>query len=213
MDQQMEVYIFYFDVIGVVKEYLRDPGVLDRLTAFQRGVRGHTLGLGAEWTYVVTLYDSIWARISANEMNPDLKVLELAATAMKQARAHGFNKYFGVCTSGMHQFSFADKVLIGGAQPTDITYQHIDSVSEPQLRAGAAEKWSARLAKAQQLPVGPFCVWVSEEVADQSDLEAYEQSGSSFRILAPTFDLLKTGPVGADWPFPASSRFTPIGPR
>src|SRR5690349_8294422 len=81
MDQQMEVYIFYFDVIGVVKEYLRDPGVLHRLTDFQRGVRGHPLGLGAEWTYVVTLYDNIWARISANEMHPDHKVLELAARA------------------------------------------------------------------------------------------------------------------------------------
>jgi len=210
MEETIEVYIFYFDVVGVVEAYAKDPGVLNRLSAFQRDVRHKTLGLGAPWTYVVTLYDNIWARINAQEMNADDKVMELAAVAMRAARQHGFKDYFGVCTRGMHSFSLADKTLIGGGDPTDITYQHIDSASEPQLRAGTAEKWSKKLAHASRLPVSDPCVWIGEEVADYETIESYSVAGSSYRVVGPTFDLQSALPGGTQWPFPGASRFTPI---
>lgn len=211
MDQELEVFIFYFDLIGVIEEYARDPTVLDRVSVFQRAVRNRPLGLGTPWSYVVTLYDNIWARINAEEMIADHKALDLAVTAMAEARNHGFDKYFGVCTRGKHAFSLVDKTLYGGGEAVDITYQHIDSASEPQLRAGAAEKASARLAKAQLLPVKSSCVWVSEEVADYDTLDAYAGAGSAFKVLAPTFELSTISESG--WPFPDKSRFTPIGPK
>jgi hypothetical protein len=211
MDQELEVFIFYFDLIGIVEMYLHDPTVLGRVESFHRAVRSHPLGLGGPWSYIVTLYDNVWARINAGEMIADTKTLQLASVAMKEAQRHGFDNYFGVCTRGTHAFSLSDKTLVSGAELVDLMSQHIDSASEPQLRAGAAEKSSARLSKAPSSPVPHSCVWISEEVADFETLESYIMAGDDFVLLGPTFDLAKL--PAARWPFGDKSRFTPIGPK
>lgn len=38
--QRISTFIFYFDLIGVVDDYVNDPTVIDRIVDWQRQVRG-----------------------------------------------------------------------------------------------------------------------------------------------------------------------------
>ncbi|HVV15993.1 MAG TPA: hypothetical protein VHH90_02220 [Polyangia bacterium] len=207
-----DVFIFYFDIVDFVDAVARDQEVLDRLLRFQRAVRGTPLGIGEPWTTVVTFADNVWARISSAELAPESKILDLAAAAMKSAREHGFASYFGVATKGPYTHWDEDKTLVGSvSEPTHILRQHIDSTSEPHIRAALAEKWSAKLKRKDRLPVPQPCVWIDEEI-DDADVLRVEVPDHGLVVLAETFDL-QACDVGTKWPYDGKGRFTPVGLR
>jgi hypothetical protein len=165
--QQTDCFIFYFDVIGVVDEYLKNPSVIQRIEAWQQAVRDE-FHFGAADTTCKTLFDNVWARITSQHPESEMySVLDFAGKTMRLAKQHGFQKYFGAITYGTHSYDIFGRTLVGGGDPTDILQQHIDTLSPAHIRAAFAEKWSGTLAKEKRHPL-LNSVWVSEEVLFQS---------------------------------------------
>jgi len=207
-------YVFYFDIVDVVEDFIKSPDVLERLAEFQRSVRQYPLGIGQMWSTVITLADNVWARINSNELIADQVILKLATRTMVLAYEHGFKKYYGVCTSGPHIYYDIDKSISLGLDPTHLLSQHIDTTSEPQIRAAISEKWSAKLSKEKRLPCDSPCVWVSEEVANYEKLRVASKA-CEFNIIGGTFNLndLPIDSGRKKWPFPNNSKFTAIVPN
>jgi hypothetical protein len=204
----IDVYVFYFDIIGFVDEYLaHDGSALKRLRSFHRRAR-RKFSFGREHSYVVTLFDNVWARVNADESGTPSLLLDFAAHVMRAAESEGFSKYFGAITRGEHTYDLNDRMLVGGQSFEDLQEQHIDATSEPHIRAALAEKWSAVL----DLP--KHCVWVSSEAVEPSLLSA--QAGfpdSAFEPFEGPFDVVASPlPNGRRWPF-ANSRFGAIRPK
>src|SRR4051812_29351164 len=107
LTEEIEVFIFYFDLIGVRRQFIADPdGTLSRVRAFQRDVRHSSFPFGGPHTTLKTLADNVWARINVNDgAIVDVRVLELVGATMRAAAANGFPKFFGVLTRGRHVFS------------------------------------------------------------------------------------------------------------
>jgi hypothetical protein len=208
---EIEACIFYFDVIGVTKAYLDDPSVLQRLQKFQREVRQTPFPVGIEYSTLITFYDNVWARVNAAEPAVDHLMLSLATDTMKIAEKHGFKNYLGACTKGKHTFDIIDKTLIGS--PADIRIQHLDTLSEPHMRAVMVEKWSKHWHKAKRDLCNRPCTWFGEEVINQETLNAYSTGQSlSYVVLGNTVDFSQRPLDKAAWPFSSSSRFTPVAP-
>jgi len=204
----VEVFVFYFDVLGFVDQYLSSPtSALNRLRAFQRAAR-EAFAFGREHSYVVTLYDNVWARFNVTELGTPSLLLDFAGHTMSAAQSHGFPHFFGAITRGIHDFDPNDRMLVGGESFEDLKEQHLDVTSEPHIRAAFAEKW----ARVNDLPKD--CVWVGADVADLEGLEA--QAGfpdSAFGPFGETFDLANLSlQNGSGWPFDAS-RFRAIRPK
>lgn len=204
----VDVYVFYFDVVGFADQFLEHGhAALERLRRFQR-ISRHAFEFGREHSYVVTLYDNVWARVNVAEPGLPSLLLDYAGQIMSSAESEGFPKYFGAITRGSHFYDPNDRMLVAGENFEDLREQHIDATSEPHIRAAFAEKWTAKL----QLPQN--CVWVSSEVAEPSTLAA--QGGfpdSSFDPFGPVFDVADLPmPNGRRWPF-SESRFGAICPK
>ena len=175
-----------------------------RLRNFPRPAR-HDFTFGHEHSYVVTLFDNVWARLNANEPGMPSLLLDFAGHVMDAAEAEGFPKYFGAITRGVHPYDVNDRMLVGGESFEDLREQHIDATSEPHIRAASAEKWAAAL------PLPKRCVWVSAEAVDPSSLLAHSGfPDSAFEPFGSPFDLAATPlPNGRKWPF-STSRFGAI---
>lgn len=210
-----DVFIFYFDLIGVVADYAANPQVLSTVTDFQRAVRGLPTRWSGPNSFVVTAFDSVFVRVNASDAAgaTDYAVVEFAADTIRAAEQFGFEKYFGAVTRGDVAIDPYDQTLVTGADPTDIQSQHLSILGDPQVRAAFAEKWSADLAKQGAQPFGgAYCVWVSEEVFDPDDLPDLAATGNpDVRVLTGHIDLAKAAGK-RKWPF-AQSRFSGIRPR
>jgi len=197
----IDAYVFYFDVVGFVDDFL-DSGAeaLNRLRAFQRSAR-RAFSFSHGHSYVVTLYDNVWARLNAVEPGTPSLLLDFAGRTMAAARREGFNRFFGCITRGVHDFDPADRMLVAGETFEDLREQHLDLTSEPHIRAAAAEKWS----RCTELPTN--CVWVSAEVVDLSALPAHGQfCDGAFEPYGESFDLAQVHtPNGRVWPFSPST--------
>jgi hypothetical protein len=210
--QSLTACIFYFDVIHVWDAYLSDRRVLNRLKVFQRSVRAANFAVGCPWSTLITLYDNVWARINANEPAVEHIALKLATNVMRSAQSNGFREYFGACTKGLHTFDIIDKTLVGGSEPCDIRIQHIDTLSEPHMRAASLEKWLIKLKKVGRAPINTHCIWIGEEVADYRTLVEYARSqGLDYSVLCNTLDFNELPADDQSWPFPEHSKFTAIG--
>ena len=205
----VEVLVFYFDVVGFVDDFLKQgEAALERLRRFHRRSR-QAFAFGHEHSYVVTLFDNVWARLNASLPGMPSLLLDFAGHVMQAAEAEGFAKYFGAITRGRHLYDPDDRLLVGGESFEDLREQHIDATSEPHIRAASAEKWAA-----SSLSLPKHCVWVSSEVAEPSTLSA--QAGfpdSAFVPMSGEFDL-------ADYPLAENrrwrfgpSRFAAIRPK
>ena len=116
----VDVYVFYFDVIGLVEDFLvNSPNALDRLRKFQRSARTH-FTFGHDHSYVVTLYDNVWARLNAAEPGMPSCLLDFAGHTMRAAELQGFRRYFGCITRGKHDFDPNDRMLVGGESFEDL---------------------------------------------------------------------------------------------
>jgi hypothetical protein len=208
----MTACIFYFDVIGVREAYPSDTTIVTRLQAFQRSVRGIPLPFGSRWSTLITLYDNVWARINAAEATSVEHIaLTIATSSMRYAQGNGFNEYFGACTMGDHTFDVPDKTLVEGLEPCDIRIQHIDTLSDPHMRAASLEKCLTRLHRVGQDPIETPCVWIGEEVADYEILQTLAQGhGLHYNLLNTTIDFNELSVDDHHWRFPHHSRFTPI---
>lgn len=205
--RRIDVYVFYFDVIGFVDDYLSyGEEALNRLRRFQRSAR-HAFEFGRDDSYVVTLYDNVWSRVNASEPGLPSLLLDFAGRVMHAAETEGFDKFFGSITRGVHDYAPDDRMLVGGETFEDLREQHLDLTSEPHIRAALAEKWRGNA----QLPVN--CLWVSSEAVIPSTLSA--QAGfpnSAFEPFGNDFDLAAIPLTnGRRWPF-SQSRFRAIRP-
>jgi hypothetical protein len=204
----VEVYVFYFDVIGFVDEYLAHGSkALDRLRTFQRSARAEFV-FGHKHSYVVTLYDNVWARFNAIEPGMPSLLLDFAGRVMRAAHSHGFHRFFGSVTRGVHDFDPNDRMLVGGESFEDLKEQHLDVTSEPHIRAAFADKWS----RLDQFPKD--CVWVCNDVVDLTLLPAHcAYPDSAVEAFGEEFDLAQV-PLqnGQAWPF-GSSKFRAIRAR
>lgn len=211
LPQSIDAYIFYFDLLNVRQQFLHDQqGTLERIRAFQEMARQTPFPFG-DGSALKTFADNVWARVASHENIADVRLLDLAGDVMRAAHSNGFDKFFGVITYGKHPFDLFDRTLVTGGDPTEILVQHIDMTSEPHMRAAFAEKWSASLAKLSRLPVPPSCVWVSEEVFPNGEIEDNLFGVElSVAVVPERFDLKQLpGPGGAKWPF-KQSRFRAI---
>lgn len=200
----IEAYIFYFDVIGFAAAYHDDSDQAARnLRGFQRQAR-QAFSFSHDHSYIVTFADSVWCRVNVDEPGCPSLVVDFAGETMRLARKAGFPKYFGVITRGEHAFSLSDRKLVGKESLGDLTEQHIDMMSEPQIRAAFAEKWSKDLAKEGRSPTGSSAVWVSLEVIDESGLRACaELPDAKYSPVGAAFDLSTLTPKQrSGWPFP-----------
>lgn len=205
--RRIEVYVFYFDVVGFVDDYLSyGEEALNRLRRFQRSAR-HAFEFGGDDSYVVTLYDNVWSRVNASEPGLPSLLLDFAGRVMRAAEAEGFDKYFGCITRGSHDYAPDDRMLVGGESFEDLREQHLDVTSEPHIRAALCEKWRRHSKLPDNL------VWVSSEAVVPSTLEAqagfpnseFEPYGGEFNLAArPLTD-------GRLWPF-SQSIFRAIRP-
>jgi hypothetical protein len=86
--------------------------------------------------------------------------------------------------------------------------------SNAHICAALAEKWSASLAKTNNSPTTPDCVWVSEDLYDGHGTIEENLYGVNLPLRwGSAFDLAQVpGPGGKAWPF-AKSKFRPIWPR
>ena len=204
----VDVYVFYFDVAGFVDQYLAHGAeALDRLRKFQRAARV-AFEFGHKHSYVVTLYDNVWARINVIEPGLPSLLLDFAGRVMHASRSHGFDRFFGSITRGAHDFDPNDRTLVGGGSFEDLKEQHLDVTSEPHIRAALAEKWSAL----ERFPKD--CVWVCCDAVDLASLPTQSTyPDSAFEPFGDEFDL---APVRLQndraWPFNAS-RFRAIRAR
>ena len=205
MRQQMDCFIFYFDIIGVVDTYLKDPSVIIRLENWQRDVRDK-FNIGDSDTTCKTLFDNIWARITSRHPESDMyTVLDFAGTAMRLAKQHGFDNYFGAITYGLHEYDIFDRTLVAGGQPTDIIKQHIDTLGPAHIRAAFAEKWSATLYKKGKHPINN-AIWVSEEalfgIKSLWEVSTYSNHHRTYSVPQLMIDLNDpTWNTGKPWPF------------
>ncbi len=208
--QQTACFIFYFDVIGVVDEYIRDPSVIQRIEAWQQAVRDEFY-FGETDTTCKTLFDNIWARITTSHPESDMYViLDFAGKTMRLAKKYGFHKYFGAITYGTHTYDIAGRTLVMGTDPTDIRKQHIDTLSSAHIRAGFAEKWSAALAKDKRHPL-LNSIWISEEVlfnlGSLHDVVTYSTVPHDYSVHNLFVDLSDPAyKIEKAWPF-AESKF------
>jgi len=200
------VYVFYFDVIGFVDRFLSEgQEALTQLRSFQRAARA-AFTFSRPHSFVVTLYDNVWSRITVGEPGTPSLVLDFAGNVMGAAIEHGFPTFFGAITRGMHDYESNDRMLVGKESWDDLTEQHLDITSAPHIRAVLAEKWSTRGAGPQD------SVWVSSEVVNGDSLIPLASfPDSAFKPVADWFEL-GTLDNGRRWPF-AESRFHAIVPR
>ena len=209
--QRIDVYVFFFDVVGFVDQYLsiREEALIG-LRRFQYNAR-RAFEFDRDHSYVVTAYDNVWSRVNATEATenglPSL-LLNFAGRVMCAAEAEGFDKYFGCITRGVHDYCPDDRMLVGGESLEDLREQHLDVMSEPHIRAALCDK----LRRHSDLPDN--CVWVSSEAVDSSKLE--EQAvfvNNAFEPYGGEFDLagrpLRDGRL---WPFSNNSIFRAIRP-
>jgi hypothetical protein len=204
----IDVYVFYFDIVGFVDEFLANSDTaLERLRRFHRRAR-EEFAFGRENSYVVTLFDNLWARLNASEPGMPSLLLDYAGHVMHAAEVEGFGRFFGAITRGTHRYDPSDRMLVGGESFEDLREQHIDATSEPHIRAASAEKWAAALELPKQ------CVWVSDEAAEPATLSAHAGfPDSKFAPFGGPFDLAATPlPSGRKWPF-SRSRFGAIRPK
>lgn len=204
----VEIYVFYFDVIGFVDQFLsQGEGALAELRAFQRKARA---AFGFSWphSFVVTLYDNVWSRINASQPGTPSLVLDFAGEVMNAAIDHGFSTFFGSITRGQHDYDPNDRMLVAKESWEDLTEQHLDITSEPHVRAALAEKWAKRVSAA------PNSVWVSSEVVGNDSLTALSSyPDSTFEPVDGWFDLsAQEVGGGRRWPF-SHARFHAIRPR
>jgi len=202
----VEVYVFYFDVVGFVDRFLSEgQGALTHLRAFQRAARG-AFEFSRPHSYVVTLYDNVWSRINVSQPGTPSLVLDFAGNVMSAAIQHGFPIFFGAITRGLHDYDPDDRMLVAKENWEDLTEQHLDITSEPHVRAALTEKWSRR-------GIGPQnSVWVSSEVVTGGSLAALSSyPGSAFEPIGGWFELSALD-NGRAWPFP-EARFHAIQPR
>jgi len=203
--QKVEVFVFYFDLSGVVARYLSDgQRTLDRLRAFQRQARA-AFNFSRRHSFVATLYDNIWARINVAQPSTPSLVLDFAGNVMRLAMGHGFPTFFGCITRGWHDYDPDDRIVVAKDSFEDLTELHLDITSEPHVRAAMAEKWAKRSARAAGV------VWVSSEVAGSDSLAAMATfADSAFQPAGDWFDIhvFDESPRQI-WPF-AQSRFHAI---
>src|SRR5690606_25979701 len=110
--EQMDCFIFYFDVIGVVNRYLSNPSVKDDIEAWQSAVR-HAFTFGHQQTTCKAMFDNVWARITSQHPESDIyEVLDFAGETMRLAKQFGFENYFGAITYGTHSFDQVDRTLV-----------------------------------------------------------------------------------------------------
>jgi hypothetical protein len=206
---KVEVFVFYFDIVGLVDTFLEHGEVaLERLRRFHRRCRD-AFAFGHEHSYLLTVFDNVWARLNTSEPGMPSLLLDYAGHVMRVAQVEGFEKYFGAITRGSHFYDPADRMLVGGKSFEELREQHIDATSEPHIRAASAEKWAT-----SPLNLPKSCVWVSSEVAEPSELSA--QAGfpdSTFVPFGAEFDLAKH-PLSdkRHWRFELS-RFAAIRPK
>ncbi len=215
MEETIEALVFYFDLIGIVEDYAKDPQVLRRITTFQRQVRDITKGFGAPYSTIVTTFDNVIARINTedNAGTADYAIIDFAGETMERAEAAGFESYFGAITRGDISIDLHDQMLVSGSDPTDIRIQHLSFLSDPHVRAAFAEKWSAALSKGKGSPFKRSCVWISEEVVPPKELRGLlAAAGCRARALPGMLDLQGCRARPQQWPF-AQSKFSAIAPR
>jgi hypothetical protein len=208
----IEVFVFHFDLVGIVDAYSTKPNIVDTVTDFQRAVRALPTRWGEEYSFVVTAFDNVMCRVNANDNAADYAVVEFAADTMRVAEQYGFTMYFGAVTRGVVSIDLFDQTLVSGGDPTDIRSQHLSLLGEPQIRAAFAEKWSARLARGSSPPFnGASCTWVSEEVFEPMSLPDLARTGNPrVRVLPGVLDL-KASVGEKPWPF-EKSRFSGVRP-
>jgi len=196
---QLQVFVFYFDLIGTVAMFQKDwHEALERLEGFQHAVRERA-ELHVPTSNITTIADNVIARVHPHEIDA---VPELARLAIQAADEHGFEKFFGAVTFGLYEPDMRDAAIWSGGDATDVRKQHI-GFSEPYLRAAVAEKWSARFAK-DGLPQPSRCIWVSEEVFDRIALGAWAPLRNQGK-----FNLKNLPLNGKPWPF-VQSCFTAL---
>lgn len=204
----VEVYVFYFDVVGFVDRFLsQGDESLSQLRAFQRTARS-AFEFSRPNSFVVTLYDNVWSRISVSQPGTPSLVLDFAGKVMNAAIDHGFSTFFGAITRGLHDYDPRDRILVGKESFEDLTEQHLDITSEPHVRAALAEKWARHVSATEN------SVWVSSEVVVNESLTALSSYPDSvFEPVGGWFEL-RTFHVnaGRHWPF-AESRFHAIRPK
>lgn len=128
---------------------------------------------------------------------------------MSVAIDHGFSSFFGSITRGLHDYDPNDRMLVAKDSWEDITEQHLDTTSEPHVRAAFAEKWAAKHSSKPR-----NSVWVSSEVVGNESIaalssypdSAYEPLGDWFDVSELTIDSERR------WPF-NQARFHAIRPR
>lgn len=208
MTEQMDCFIFYFDVIGVVDRYLSNPSVKNDIESWQREVR-NKFTFAEHDTTCKTLFDNVWARITTRHPESDMyTVLDFAGETMRLAKRHGFDNYFGAITYGEHSYDIHDRTLVAGANPTNIIKQHIDTLGPAHIRAGFSEKWSAMLHKQNKHPA-LNSVWVSEEalfgIDNLYDVATYSNVHRKYNVLDLRVDLNDSKySLQKKWPFPES---------
>jgi hypothetical protein len=204
--ESVEVYVFFFDLVGFTGQFCADPtGALERLRNFQRQARS-SFSFSSPHSYVVTLYDNVWCRVNAAQTGMPSLLLDFAGSVMSLAIANGYSRYFGAVTRGLHEFTRRDRILVGKEDFEDLTVQHIDITSEPHVRAAMAEKW------AKHYPGSANCVWVSSEVADGTEVELQSEFQTSAYVPLKGAVELADSASGRRWPF-EQRRFHLIGPR
>lgn len=206
--QTVEMYVFYFDLSGLVARYLSDgQRALDQLREFQRQARAE-FTFSRPHSFVATLYDNVWARINVAQPGTPSLVLDFAGNVMRAATDHGFPQFFGCITRGWHDYDPGDRMVVAKESFEDMTELHLDITSEPHVRAAMAEKW----AKPSPPPEG--VVWVSSEVVGSESLAALATfPDSAFQPLGDWFDIQAANDGhGRAWPF-TQSRFHAIRPK
>ena len=197
----LDAYVFYFDVSGFVDDYLANrTDALHRLRLFQRAARAE-FAFGHNHSYVATIYDNVWARLNAVEPGMPSLLLNFAGSTMRAAHDHGFERFFGCVTRGIHDFDPRDRMLVGGASLEDLREQHLDVTSEPHIRAAYAEKWS----RVSNLPQDS--VWVCSDVVAPALLPAEAAyPDATFEPFGNEFDLAQLSlQNGRMWAFQPST--------
>src|SRR4051812_9212586 len=82
---RLDAFVFHFDLIGFVDDYLaRRQSTLERLRRFQCEACA-AFPLGHEHTYVITLFDNVWARVNAHDPGQPSLLLKAAGDVMRAA--------------------------------------------------------------------------------------------------------------------------------
>ena len=82
----VEIYVFYFDLIGVADAFYKDPAAtLSKLLHFQKESRLR-FEFGNPHSYVVTLADNVCCRVNADEAGTPSQLLIYAGSVMSAAK-------------------------------------------------------------------------------------------------------------------------------